>query len=103
MRDNLNLTLKGSVMANNAALAILALKTWLYNENMIRSINKATLLGRFQLLSTNPDLYIDAAHTKMSILSLISSIKQIENVEKCTVIFGSILDKDHNSIALFTR
>lgn len=98
--DNLNLTLKGSVMANNAALAILALKKLgFYNENMIRSINKATLLGRFQLLSTNPDLYIDAAHTKMSILSLISSIKQIENIEKCTVIFGSILDKDHNSIA----
>ena len=96
----LNLNLKGSVMAQNAALAILALKTLnLFDEKMINFINKATLLGRFQLLDTNPDLYIDGAHTKVSISSLVSSIKQIENQEKCTVIFGSLIDKDHKAIA----
>lgn len=96
----LHLSLKGSVMAQNAALAILALKTLnFYNSKMIESINKASLLGRFQLLSTNPDLYIDAAHTKISISALISSIKQIEDKSKCTVIFGSLIDKDHKAIA----
>ncbi len=97
---NLNLKLKGSVMAQNAALAILALNTLNFNsKKMISAINEATLLGRFQLLSENPDLIIDAAHTKISIQSLISSIKQIEDKEKCTVIFGSLIDKDHKSIA----
>ena len=98
--NNLKLQLKGSVMAQNAALAILALKTLnYYSEEMITSINKATLDGRFQLLDTKPDLYIDAAHTKISISSLISSIKQIEERKKCTLIFGSLIDKDHKSIA----
>lgn len=97
---NLQLNLKGSVMAINASLAILTLKKLnLYDKSMIESINKASLLGRFQLLDTNPDLYIDAAHTKISIEALIQSIKKIENKDKCTVIFGSLSDKDHNAIA----
>ncbi|MGD1821734.1 MAG: bifunctional folylpolyglutamate synthase/dihydrofolate synthase [Pleomorphochaeta sp.] len=96
----LNLNLKGSVMAQNAALAILCLKQLnLYSPTMIDAINNATLLGRFQLLQTKPDLYIDAAHTKTSIEALIESIKKIENKDKCTVIFGSLIDKDHRSIA----
>ncbi len=98
--NSLRLKLKGSVMAQNAALAILALKKLnLYNPNMIDAINNATLLGRFQLLKKNPDLYIDAAHTKNSIKLLIESIKEIENKDKCCVIFGSLIDKDHKAIA----
>ncbi|MCY1152478.1 MAG: Mur ligase family protein [Sphaerochaetaceae bacterium] len=97
---NLKLKLKGSVMAQNAALAILALNTLNFNSpKMISAINETTLLGRFQLLSEKPDLIIDAAHTKISIQALISSIKQIEDKEKCTVIFGSLIDKDHKGIA----
>jgi len=96
----LKLKLKGSVMARNAALAILALKTLnLYNEDLNDAFNNATLQGRFQLLQTSPDLYIDAAHTKISIEALVDSINEIENKEKCTVIFGSLIDKDHKSIA----
>ena len=97
---NLKLQLKGKVMATNAALAILALKKLgLYKESINLAINNTTLLGRFQLLQRNPDIYIDAAHTKISIESLVESIKEIENSEKCTIIFGSLIDKDHKAIA----
>ncbi len=97
---NLNLKLKGKVMANNAALAILALKQLgLYNQRINQALNNTTLLGRFQLLQSNPDIYIDAAHTKISIESLVDSIKEIEDNNKCTIIFGSLIDKDHKAIA----
>lgn len=99
-KTSLKLKLKGSVMARNVALAILALKTLnLYKEELNESFNNATLQGRFQLLQTKPDLYIDAAHTKTSIQALVDSISEIENKEKCTIIFGSLIDKDHKSIA----
>lgn len=98
--DKLTLSLKGHVMANNCALALLTLRTLnLYSEDILPALEKATLRGRFEQLSSNPNLYIDGAHTPVSLGCLIDTISQIHDNKKTTIIFGAIEDKDHIHLA----
>jgi dihydrofolate synthase/folylpolyglutamate synthase len=94
--ENLTLKIRGRVMANNCALALLTLRTLGFDdERVLKAVQEATLDGRFQTLSRNPALIIDGAHTPVSIASAIDTIDQLFPKNKITVIFGLVEDKDY--------
>lgn len=97
--DNLVIKLKGSVMANNAALALLTLKSLGFdNQRVKEAIENTTLAGRFEEINQNPTLVIDGAHTPVSISSLIKTVTQLYDKSKIVIIFGLIDDKDYEHI-----
>ncbi|MBK5200598.1 MAG: bifunctional folylpolyglutamate synthase/dihydrofolate synthase [Spirochaetaceae bacterium] len=97
--DNLILKLRGAVMANNAALALMTLKSLGFdNDKVVEAIETTTLPGRFETISQNPTLVIDGAHTPVSITSLINTVSQLYDKSKIVIIFGIIEDKDFTHI-----
>lgn len=97
---HLNLSMAGSVQAENAALALLSLKTLGFpiTEEVTAALNNARLPGRMEKISESPAIIIDGAHTKNSITTLINSFKELYPDSDC-VIFGSVLGKDHLPMA----
>lgn len=97
--DNLILKLRGAVMANNAALALMTLRFLGFDNNkVVKAIEKATLPGRFETIAKKPPIVIDGAHTPVSISSLINTISQLYDKSKIIIIFGIIEDKDFTHI-----
>ncbi len=97
-KTHLTLSMMGEVQADNAALALLVLKSLgLYSAGTTeKAIEKCTLPGRFQVLkNSGTPLYIDGAHTVNSLRRLIHSFSEIYAPEKTTVIYGALEDKDH--------
>jgi dihydrofolate synthase/folylpolyglutamate synthase len=97
--ESLILNLRGKVMANNCALALLTLRNLGFKgEDLCRAVQNATLDGRFQTIARTPSVIIDGAHTPVSIASLIDTVDQLFTREKVTIIFGLVEDKDYNHI-----
>lgn len=99
--EQLLLAMRGSVQAQNSALALLVLRSLgLYNENVLPAIEKNQIPGRFQQLSTNPCLYVDGAHTTHSLQALLQSFTSLHgSSKKNTIIYGALEDKDHQHMA----
>ena len=97
--DKLTLKMRGAVMANNAALAIMCLRSLGFDNYKVNTaIENATLSGRFETINTKPALVIDGAHTPVSIASLIDTVNQLYDKSKIVIIFGIIEDKDFTHI-----
>lgn len=97
--DRLTLKLRGKVMAQNCALALMTLRSLGFNnQEMLKAVQNTALAGRFETISTKPDLIIDGAHTPVSIASLIDTSNQLFDKSKTTVIFGLVEDKDFTHI-----
>lgn len=97
--EMLILNLRGKVMADNCALALLTLRTLGFNDDkLVSAVQKATLDGRFQTIARAPTVIIDGAHTPVSIASLIDTVEQLFTKDKITIIFGLVEDKDYNHI-----
>ncbi len=94
---DLRLSMKGEVMAENAALAILCAKklSFLTDEGL-REIEKAKLPGRFEeIIKEDHTITLDVAHTGESMKHTISSFIALhENRRARVCIFGSVLGKD---------
>jgi dihydrofolate synthase/folylpolyglutamate synthase len=99
-REDLLLSMRGSVQAQNSALALLALRTLgLYGPSIIPAFSQNTIPGRFQQLAHDPDLYVDGAHTYHSLLALLNSFALLYEKEQITIIYGALEDKDHAHMA----
>ncbi len=95
-RTRLLLQMRGEVQGENAALAIQALRlTGYYRPGVSeRAIETAALPGRMTLISEEPPLVIDGAHTSESMRHLLNSFTQWFPAPPRTIIFGALEDKD---------
>lgn len=93
---HLTLSMIGSVQAENAALALLVLKTLgKLSPSALTGIAEAKLPGRMERLESTPPIYLDGAHTARSIARLADSFTTLFSKEHTTLIFGAVEDKDH--------
>jgi dihydrofolate synthase/folylpolyglutamate synthase len=98
--EELLLSMRGRVQAHNSALALLVLRTLgLWREESLVPFSANTIPGRFQQLRSEPDLYLDGAHTLRSLTELLYSFSSLYPVSTNTVIYGALEDKDHLHMA----
>lgn len=97
--DRLLLSMKGSVQAQNVALALLTLRTLgLFGNRTIPALEANTVPGRFQEVA--PALYVDGAHTPASLDALTRSFDELYPSKGANVvIYGALEDKDHHHMA----
>lgn len=105
IRFDTRIRMLGAPQAENAALALVALK-YLYPDEtdaeLLSSIAEAGLPGRMELLeshgSTGTRILLDGAHTPNSIDRLCVAATSVLG-DTWTVIFGSVRGKDHTTMA----
>ncbi len=100
--DSLLLAMRGSFQAENAALAILVLRSLkLFNsERCLPAIARAAIPGRLELIREHPSIYIDGAHTAHSIERVFASFRSIYPTGG-VLIFGAVDGKNHRKMAEF--
>ncbi|HZJ88106.1 MAG TPA: cyanophycin synthetase [Sphaerochaeta sp.] len=97
--ETLLLEMRGSVQALNSALALLVLRTLdLATPATPSAISKNRLPGRFQQISSTPATFVDGAHTTESLSQLLNSFSSLYPKERTTIIYGALLDKEHESM-----
>jgi dihydrofolate synthase/folylpolyglutamate synthase len=97
----MSVPIPGTVQAENAALAYLAVKKAfpaISNETIIKGIAKLKLMGRFEKLQDNPVLIIDGAHTKKSVELCSKTFTELYGKDGI-LIFGCAEGKDLASMA----
>ena len=98
--EHLRVPLHGKHQAINCGLALAMLdklKTKGYkidNEKAVTGLEKVSLIGRMEVISTNPRIIIDGAHNAASIEALMQAIGQSIPYDSMVVIFGCNEDKD---------
>ena len=101
MLKDLKIPIPGEVQANNAGLAILALKTSFQNitgEAIRKGLENFSIPGRFELLSGDPILIIDGAHTPASAEACIRTFTELYG-RGAVLIFGCAAGKDSKTMA----
>ncbi|MDR2900655.1 MAG: bifunctional folylpolyglutamate synthase/dihydrofolate synthase [Treponema sp.] len=91
----------GKIQAENAALAILAVKKVfpaISTEIIVKGISGLSIPGRFERIADNPALIIDGAHTKKSIDLCSDTFTELYGVDGI-LIFGCVAGKDLESMA----
>lgn len=98
--ENLRISMKGPHQVKNAALAVMAadfLRTFysaLIEEDAVKEgLYKAYWAGRFEQLSSNPDIIIDGAHNPDGIMTLVNTVRQQYPGKKVHIIFCALSDK----------
>ena len=108
--EKICLKMGGLIQAQNAALALITavkLKGREKTPAFIRAAEKTALPGRFQILSLNPLIVIDSAHTASSVkaakeafFNIISRLfPATNNKNKAVLVFGSVLGKNHKKMS----
>jgi dihydrofolate synthase/folylpolyglutamate synthase len=94
--------MRGQHQMKNAALAITAIdylkkiNRVKITENQIRDgLEKTFWKGRFELVSSNPEIIIDGAHNKEGIESLIDTLIRHYPNKKIHILFSALKDKDY--------
>ena len=107
-----NMQLLGKMQAQNAAMAIVAVKKVLPNldEAVIeRGLAKAKLPGRFEIVENVPSykelpvLILDGAHTLNSIRLTIDTLNSLFGDKKVSLLFACAADKDVKDISLLFK
>ncbi len=97
-----NLSMWGSVQAQNSALALLVLRTLgLYRKGLTeKAFEENKLPGRLEKVDWLRPLYLDGAHTQNSLGHLLETFKEMyPNVVTTGVcIFGSVNGKNHDAM-----
>lgn len=94
----------GLHQVKNAAVALKVCEVLVnlgYNisdDSIIVGFNNALWPGRFELLRTQPDFYIDGAHNPDGVKSFIETFHEIYPGKKASVIFGVMKDKDYEAM-----
>jgi len=105
--QQLHLRMHGNFQAENAALALLALKTLKlpagrYREDKIAAaVSRAELPGRMDVIrdqQSGRTIIIDGAHTHRSMIKVIESYRNIRPAGGA-VLFGAVRGKDHAHMA----
>jgi len=68
------------------------------DSDIIEGFRAASWPGRFELLSRNPDFYIDGGHNPDGILAFVETFKKIYPGRKAIIIFGVMKDKDYDTM-----
>lgn len=92
------ISLLGDYQRENAVLAYEVIK-YLFNfndENIINSFKITKWAGRLEEII--PNIFIDGAHNKPAIEALFSSISNIFNDKRITIVFSALKDKDINEM-----
>ncbi len=102
--SNVRISTVGRHQAENAAVALAALKLVSQNDQQItetamrRSMGEFSMTGRFDVLAKSPLIIVDMAHNTVSVEALVNTIQTLKsdptsNQGKTTLIFGSSSDK----------
>lgn len=97
---DLPLALHGSHQAENAALAIAATEILLAEDRALNSelladaLAQVTSPGRFERISIDPLLLVDAAHNPHSAAALVQTLKETFPGRECAFMVGALQDKD---------
>jgi dihydrofolate synthase/folylpolyglutamate synthase len=102
--DRFRTPMLGEVQAENAALALLVLRSLLNPagtamERMREAFSSCRLAGRMELIATSPPLICDGAHTVSSLRRLLDAMERIYPGRQPVVIFGAVLGKDWEGMA----
>ncbi len=98
--EHLRVPLPGQHQAVNCGLALAMLdklKTQGYeldDEKSMRGLGKVSMIGRMEIISSDPRILVDTAHNAASIKALIHAIGQHVPYDSMVVIFGCNGDKD---------
>jgi len=98
--EHLRVPLHGKHQAINCGLALAMLDKLkakgykIDNEKAVAGLEKVSLIGRMEVISTNPRVIIDGAHNAASIEALMQAIGQSIPYDSMVVIFGCNEDKD---------
>lgn len=92
--ENYKLTLLGRHQIYNALTAITALEViGIKTQYIISGLSRATVHGRYEIISTKPRIIVDAGHNKSGIEALLKSIKNDNKIKNLTIVFGMLKDK----------
>ena len=93
--SNIKMQLLGAHQAENASLAIeCARKLKIDNKYILSGIERAKNIGRFDLISKNPDILFDGAHNKNGMSALSENLLRCFPDRKINYIMGFMKDKD---------
>lgn len=101
----LKIAVPAPYMAQNAVVALtaareLAKKGWPVTE---KSIKEGLLItcwpGRFELLSREPDFFLDCCHNPDGAIAFTQAYKFLQGEKKAVVLLGVMGDKDYNAMA----
>lgn len=90
----------------NAAVALKAIEALneagfhIPPEQIRQGFRKASWPGRFELLRSNPDFYIDGGHNPDGIRSFVDTFKKIYPGRKAIIIFGVMKDKEYETMVV---
>jgi dihydrofolate synthase/folylpolyglutamate synthase len=103
-QEHFHTRMLGNVQAENAALALLVLRTLLKPDaeqlEAVRSAFAETRMpGRMELIADEPPLICDGAHTVASVGRLLDSIETMYPETAPVVIFGAVLGKNWEGMA----
>ncbi|MDR1047814.1 MAG: bifunctional folylpolyglutamate synthase/dihydrofolate synthase [Treponema sp.] len=97
----INIPIPGKVQAENAGLAVLAVKLAFPSigpEDIQRGLSSVFLPGRFEKIRENPELVIDGAHTKKSMEYCCQTFAELYG-RGGILLFGCAMGKDAASMA----
>ncbi|PJJ63452.1 bifunctional folylpolyglutamate synthase/dihydrofolate synthase [Compostimonas suwonensis] len=103
--NELLLPLYGEHQAQNAAVAIAAVESFLGGgtqalsaEALTEGLATATSPGRLQLIGTEPPVLVDAAHNPAGAAALAAAVAENFDFDELTVVLGILTDKDAEGI-----
>ena len=94
----------GAHQVYNAAVALKAIEALneagfdIHPEQIRQGFRNASWPGRFELLRTNPDFYIDGGHNPDGVRSFVNTFKKIYPGRKAIIIFGVMKDKEYETM-----
>ncbi|MGC8580896.1 MAG: Mur ligase family protein [Thermoplasmata archaeon] len=104
-QSNLFVPLLGDFQANNAGIAVSAVRYLskrgffdISENNIMASLQKVKWAGRFEIIRKEPYIIIDGAHTIESSKVLANNINHLFNNSEFTIIFGIMKDKKVDEI-----
>lgn len=102
--DNLSLAMPGGHQIKNASLAVAVIDTLrakgyaIPDKAIIEGLKATRFAGRFEVLSRNPDVVIDGAHTPEGMRLLKSTIRQVYPGVRPLVLLGMLRDKNYRRL-----
>lgn len=95
------LQIKGSKQAENASLAVAVLKALpqesfrISDSKIEKGLHNATISGRFEKISSKPDIIIDGGHNPGAAEALAESLMTVYPDRKFIFVVGMLKNKDH--------
>lgn len=103
--DEVFLPLYGAHQAQNAALAVAAVESFLGGgtqaivaDVLEQGLAEATSPGRLELIGIEPTVIVDAAHNPQGAVSLVTAMGEFFDFDEVAIVLGVLEDKDADAI-----